>query len=781
MRSYDELKRSALERFFGKMNPMQQEAVFAVNGPVLVLAGAGSGKTTVIVNRIANMVYFGNAYHESGRTVSQEDLDFLQGYVDGRETDIDRLRDVIASAPIRPWNILAITFTNKAAGELKSRLEAMLGEQGRDVHAATFHSACVRILRQEIERLGYDRSFTIYDSDDSQRIIKGCLSDMNISEKQFPPKSILGEISRAKDKLLDPDQLEAQASADYPRLAIPKIYREYQNRLKKSNAVDFDDIIRLTVQIFSEFPDALEKYRSKYKYILVDEYQDTNQAQFRLVSLLSAAHQNLCVVGDDDQSIYKFRGATIENILNFEEQFTGSKVIRLEQNYRSTGTILDAANSVIRHNRSRKEKKLWTQGDKGSKIYWYRAMNEMDEAKFVAQTILEHVQQGSTYSSHAVLYRMNAQSNMLERAFVQSGVPYRVYGGMRFFDRKEIKDITAYLSVIDNSNDMLRFRRIINEPKRGIGDATLSMLDDITRDLGLSPMEVLRNAGDYPVLSKKAASLRSVAKMFDALTEAAETLPLDEFFDLLLEKTGYKAMLTAMGDEGVTKLENVEELKSTLLTYMEGAEEPTLSGFLEEISLYTDQDRNEEADDAVTLMTIHSAKGLEYDTVFLIGMEDGIFPGVRSMESEESLEEERRLAYVAITRAKRQLYLVSAAQRMLFGTTNRNLTSRFLKEIDPELIEKHDNTVSARNVKEPAVTVVHSISLQQQLAKQKSQAGTGEQSVHYAQGDRIHHNIFGDGTILTVREMANDALLEIEFDKVGKKKLMANFAKIKKL
>ncbi|WP_369677904.1 ATP-dependent helicase [Ruminococcus sp. CAG:379] len=760
---------------------MQQEAVFAVNGPVLVLAGAGSGKTTVIVNRIANMVYFGNAYHESGRTVSQEDLDFLQGYVDGRETDIDRLRDVIASAPIRPWNILAITFTNKAAGELKSRLEAMLGEQGRDVHAATFHSACVRILRQEIERLGYDRSFTIYDSDDSQRIIKGCLSDMNISEKQFPPKSILGEISRAKDKLLDPDQLEAQASGDYRRLAIAKIYREYQNRLKKSNAVDFDDIIRLTVQIFSEFPDALEKYRSKYKYILVDEYQDTNQAQFRLVSLLSAAHQNLCVVGDDDQSIYKFRGATIENILNFEEQFTGSKVIRLEQNYRSTGTILDAANSVIRHNRSRKEKKLWTQWDKGSKIYWYRAMNEMDEAKFVAQTILEHVQQGSTYSSHAVLYRMNAQSNMLERAFVQSGVPYRVYGGMRFFDRKEIKDITAYLSVIDNSNDMLRFRRIINEPKRGIGDATLSMLDDITRDLGLSPMEVLRNAGDYPVLSKKAASLRSVAKMFDALTEAAETLPLDEFFDLLLEKTGYKAMLTAMGDEGVTKLENVEELKSTLLTYMEGAEEPTLSGFLEEISLYTDQDRNEEADDAVTLMTIHSAKGLEYDTVFLIGMEDGIFPGVRSMESEESLEEERRLAYVAITRAKRQLYLVSAAQRMLFGTTNRNLTSRFLKEIDPELIEKHDNTVSARHVKEPAVTVVHSISLQQQLAKQKSQAGTGEQSVHYAQGDRIHHNIFGDGTILAVREMANDALLEIEFDKVGKKKLMANFAKIKKL
>ena len=729
------------------LNEAQRKAVEYIDGPSLVIAGAGSGKTRVLTYKIAYLL----------------------------------------SQGLKPWSIMALTFTNKAAKEMKERIGRLVGEDlAQHLYMGTFHSIFSRILRAEAEHIGFNNNFTIYDEADSRSLIKAIVKEMGLDEKAYKPAAVHAKISMAKNNLVTAAAYEADREiwqqnkrANMPE--IGKIYTAYVQRCRQANAMDFDDILMLTFQLFREHEDIRKKYSDRFDYILVDEYQDTNQAQFRLVSLLSAAHQNLCVVGDDDQSIYKFRGATIENILNFEEQFTGSKVIRLEQNYRSTGTILDAANSVIRHNRSRKEKKLWTQGDKGSKIYWYRAMNEMDEAKFVAQTILEHVQQGSTYSSHAVLYRMNAQSNMLERAFVQSGVPYRVYGGMRFFDRKEIKDITAYLSVIDNSNDMLRFRRIINEPKRGIGDATLSMLDDITRDLGLSPMEVLRNAGDYPVLSKKAASLRSVAKMFDALTEAAETLPLDEFFDLLLEKTGYKAMLTAMGDEGVTKLENVEELKSTLLTYMEGAEEPTLSGFLEEISLYTDQDRNEEADDAVTLMTIHSAKGLEYDTVFLIGMEDGIFPGVRSMESEESLEEERRLAYVAITRAKRQLYLVSAAQRMLFGTTNRNLTSRFLKEIDPELIEKHDNTVSARNVKEPAVTVVHSISLQQQLAKQKSQAGTGEQSVHYAQGDRIHHNIFGDGTILTVREMANDALLEIEFDKVGKKKLMANFAKIKKL
>ena len=730
-----------------QLNPQQREAVCNNDAPSLVIAGAGSGKTRVLTTKIAYLM------------------------------------DVVG---IRPENIMALTFTNKAAMEMKQRIASMVGAQSAmRITMGTFHSVFARILRREYSHIGFSSNFTIYDTDDSKALIKDILKAKQLDEKkQYKPASVLSRISLAKNQLIVPEKYPlsyVHADQACSMGAISDIYKEYQERLRKANAMDFDDLLLQTWLLFHDHPQVSEQYQDFYHYILVDEYQDTNQAQFRLVSLLSAAHQNLCVVGDDDQSIYKFRGATIENILGFEEQFPGSRVIRLEQNYRSTGTILDAANSVIRHNRSRKEKKLWTQGERGSRICWYRAMNETDEARFVAQTILEQVQQGGSYSDHAVLYRMNAQSNMLERAFVQSGVPYRVYGGMRFFDRKEIKDITAYLSVIDNCNDMLRFRRIINEPKRGIGDATLSMLDDITRDLGLSPMEVLRNAGDYPVLSKKAASLRSVAKMFDSLTEAAETLPLDEFFDLLLDKTGYKAMLTAMGDEGLTKLENVEELKSTLLTYMEAAEEPSLSGFLEEISLYTDQDRNQESDDAVTLMTIHSAKGLEYDTVFLIGMEDGIFPGMRSMDSEESLEEERRLAYVAITRAKRKLYLVSAAQRMLFGTTSRNLTSRFLKEIDSELIEKHDNTISASTVKEPAVTAVHSISLQQQLAKQKAPAGSGEQSVHYAQGDRIHHNIFGDGTILTVREMANDALLEIDFDKVGKKKLMANFARIKKL
>lgn len=780
-RGYDAFKQAAMQTFFGRMNAEQQAAVFTVNGPVLVLAGAGSGKTTVIVNRIANMVYFGNAYAETGRTVSEEDLAFLEGYAAGRETDAERLRDIVAVAPIKPWNILAITFTNKAAGELKSRLSDLLGDAGRDVNAATFHSVCVRILRQEISRLGYDSDFTIYDSDDSQRLVKACLSDLEISEKQFPPKSILSEISHAKDALLGPDQMEAQAAGDYRKLVIAKVYRAYQERLKKSNAVDFDDIIRLTVKIFTDFPEALEKFRSKYKYILVDEYQDTNQAQFRLVSLLSAEHKNLCVVGDDDQSIYKFRGATIENILGFESQFPGCKVIRLEQNYRSTQRILDAANAIIQHNQTRKPKALWTAGAAGERIVWYKAQDEMDEAKFIAQTILDNVADGSKYADHAVLYRMNAQSNLIERAFVQSGIPYRVYGGMRFFDRKEIKDIAAYLSVINNNNDMLRFKRIINEPKRGIGDATLSMLEDITRDLGLSPMEVLRNAGDYPLLSKKVTGLKSLAKMFDYLIDAAQTMPLDVFFDELLDKSGYRAALEAMGEEGVGKLENIGELKSTLMSYMDAAEEPTLSGFLEEISLYTEQDRLSGEDDAVVLMTMHAAKGLEYPRVFVAGMEEGIFPSMRCMDTEDGLEEERRLAYVAVTRAKEQLYLISAAQRMLFGTTNRNLTSRFIKEIDPELLEKRDNTVSLKSTGSNPVTAVHSISLQQQLAKKQKGNGDSAAKAEFAVGDRIHHNIFGDGTVLTVKPMANDAMLEIAFEKVGTKKLMANFAKIQKL
>lgn len=783
--SFDEARRAALKKYFSRMNDMQQEAVFAVNGPVLVLAGAGSGKTTVIVNRIANMINFGNAYYDDTRSGSSEDIQFLCDYADGKTDDFDTLRDIAAVSPIKPWNILAITFTNKAAGELRERLSAMLGEQGMNINASTFHSACVRILRSEIGALGYGQSFTIYDSDDSQRLIKNIMAELDISEKQLAPKAVLSEISFAKDKMIPPEVLKAEAGMDYRKKTVARIYRRYQERLRAANAVDFDDILCLTVELFEKFPEVLEKYQNRYKYIMVDEYQDTNHVQFRLVSLLSKAHRNICVVGDDDQSIYKFRGANIENILGFEKQFEGAKVIRLEQNYRSTQTILDAANSVISNNQGRKPKTLWTAGDKGDKIYWYKAVDENDEAKFVADTILESYKKTGRYSDNAVLYRMNAQSNVMERTLVKCGIPYRIYGGMRFFDRKEIKDVTSYLAFINNPDDMLRFRRIINEPKRGIGDSTLALIEDINRDLKLSPYEVLRTCEEYAPLAKKTGPLKSAYAMFEFLVQQSEKLPLDEFLDVLLDKTGYMDYLKTL-ENADTKIENVQELRSSIVQYMTEAEEPTLSGFLEEVALYSEADRDNSTDDRVTLMTVHSAKGLEYENVFVIGLDDGIFPSSRSFDSEEDMEEERRLAYVAITRAKKRLYLANASQRMLFGQTQHNITSRFMREIGSELIEKHDNAAAMKKAlvqsTEKSVTAVHSASLQQQLARNKALAGSPQKSAEtYSVGERVVHSTFGEGTILSVRQMSNDFMLEIAFDKVGTKKIMANYARLKKV
>lgn len=781
--SYIELKQTALKQYFSRMNEMQQEAVFTVNGPLLVLAGAGSGKTTVIVNRIVNMINFGNAFFDTARKGSDFDVEFLKSYINGETDDVDGLRDAVAVNPVRPWNILAITFTNKAAAELKERLNAVLGEEALNINASTFHSACVRILRQEIDRIGYGRDFTIYDSDDAQRLVKAVMSELEISEKNFPPRSVLSEISFAKNRMISPEMMKNDAGGDFRKKVIARIYAHYCSRLKDSNALDFDDILLLTVKIFEEFPDALEKFRNRYKYIMVDEYQDTNQVQFRLVLLLSAEHKNLCVVGDDDQSIYKFRGADITNILSFEKQFEGSKVIRLEQNYRSTQTILDAANSVISNNEGRKPKSLWTKGDKGEKVYWYKACDENDEAQFVASEILKHYKETGKYGNNAVLYRMNAQSNIIERSFIKSGIPYRVYGGMRFYDRKEIKDVTAYLSFLNNPNDMLRLKRIINEPKRGIGDATVTVLEEISRDLKLSPLEVMRNSSDYPPLSKKSAVLKAVAEIFDDLIEKADTIPLDEFLDEVLDKTGYMAYLKSMGEEGTSRIENVDELHSTIASYVNEAEEPTLSGFLEEVALYTEADRDSGLDDKVTLMTIHSAKGLEYDNIYVVGMEEGIFPGFRSMDSLEELEEERRLAYVAITRAKKHLYISSAAQRMLYGQTQRNLTSRFIKEIGSEFIEKHDNTIALKkkDKSDDTVTSVHSSSLQQQLARNRTKQTAKNENVEFNVGDRVIHNIFGEGVVISAQKITNDSMLEIAFDKVGTKKIMANFAKIRKI
>ena len=538
--------------------------------------------------------------------------------------------------------------------------------------------------------------------------------------------------------------------------------------MKEANALDFDDLLCRTVELFEQFPDVLEKYQKRYKYIMVDEYQDTNHVQFRLVSLLSSGHGNLCVVGDDDQSIYKFRGANIENILGFESCFKGAKVIRLEQNYRSTQTILDAANSVISNNSGRKEKSLWTSGEKGDKIYWYKAIDESDEAQFVTDTIQEYYKNNGRYSDCAVLYRMNAQSNAVERAFVKCGIPYKVYGGMRFYDRKEIKDVTAYLAFINNHSDVLRFRRIINEPKRGIGDSTLTLIEEISRDLKLTPYEVLKTSGEYAPLVKKSNVLKNAYNMFEYLTEKSEELPLDEFLDVLLDKTGYLAYLGTL-DNADSKIENVQELRSSMVKYMQESDEPSLSGFLEEVALYSEADRDDSTDDRVTLMTVHSAKGLEYENVFVVGMDDGIFPSSRSFDNQEDMEEERRLT--------------NARKRMLFGQTQTNVTSRFMREIGGELIEKHDNGAAAKHsLNENTVVEVQSTSLQQQLARNKILSKTGTKTtVTYTSGERVQHNIFGEGTILSAKPMANDTMLEIAFEKVGTKKIMANYAKLKKL
>lgn len=778
------LKQQAFRKYFHSLNEQQQQAVFSVNGPVLVLAGAGSGKTTAIISRIVNMIYFGDGYAQADGYLPEEDAVWLQAYIDGKEPeDVERLREILAIAPIRPWNILAITFTNKAAGEMRARLASTLGEElASSVHASTFHSACVQILRRSIERLGYGSDFAIYDADDSRKLMKSCLADCNVSEKQFPPRGIVQEISNAKDAMISPEEMWEDAGEDYRKQTVARLYAAYQRHLRESNALDFDDIIYLTVELFRRFPEELAKYQYRFPYVLVDEYQDTNHAQYQLISLLTHASGNLCVVGDDDQSIYRFRGATIENILGFEEEFPDCTVIRLEQNYRSTQNILDAANSVIANNTGRKSKHLWTNAGAGEKITWYRAADESDESAYVSDTILKQVKAGEKYSDHAILYRMNAQSNMLERALVHKGIPYRIYGGTRFYDRKEIKDILAYMSIVENPNDRVRFERIVNEPKRGIGNATLALLLQISQDLHLSPLEVLQNVEQYPALSKKKTALKKFAELWEALITAEREQPLEQFLDTILEKTGYHGMLESMGEEGTFRLENIEELKTSILTYQNEAEEASLGGFLEEISLYTDVDKYEPDQDTVMLMTVHSAKGLEFRNVFLVGMEQGVFPGNRSLSTPQDLEEERRLAYVALTRAKEKLTLTTAASRMLFGMTMRNPPSQFLEEIDKSLLEeKTSRRQSKRGIPAGNAESVQSISLlQQQVAASKKRVYQAQPKEFHV-GERVRHAVFGDGTVLSITKMANDAMLEVGFDQVGTKRLMASHPKIKKL
>lgn len=775
-------RKTVIAQHYQDLNEMQRQAVLTTQGPLLLLAGAGSGKTTVLIQRIANLIQFGCAAdsEEVPENLTKEDVDFLCAYASHpTEEARQQAEGLCALHPAAPWNIIAITFTNKAANELKERLSAMLGESALDVWAMTFHSACCRILRRDIDRLGYDRGFTIYDSADSEKLIKEVLKDLGLDEKTFPPKSMLSAISSAKDRMIDPREylIQAKTSTDFRATHIGYIYEEYQKRLQAANAVDFDDIILLTVRLLQDFDEVREYYQRKFRYVLIDEYQDTNNLQYLLATLLSGKYQNICVVGDDDQSIYRFRGATIENILNFEKQYTGAKVIRLEQNYRSTKYILAAANAVISHNKGRKGKRLWTDNAQGERIAVYEAYNETEEANYVASKILAGLSRGEHFKDCAVLYRTNAQSNAIELSFKRNGIPYRIIGGTRFFDRAEVKDMLAYLCVINNTSDDLRLRRIVNVPARGIGGKTLEIAERQATTANLPLYRVIADCRSYPSLEKAAAKLEKFSQLIEGLRNALDTLELPEFYDEVLQRTGYLAMLEAKDDlENRTRKENVQELKSSILSYMEEAETPTLAGFLEEISLYTDIERYDQNADAAVMMTMHSAKGLEFPNVFLVGMEEGLFPGMRVLTDPEELEEERRLCYVAITRAKQRLYLTHAKQRMLYGRTSFNRVSRFLTEIPEDCVQQRRRTT-------PGTATVG-----QRYGQTRSQTGSRtERHTSYApkpagpllelsKGDQVIHTAFGTGIVLSVLKMNGDALLEIAFDQVGTKRLMLKAA-----
>ena len=781
---YNTLKRNALTSFFSRTNEMQRKAVFQVKGAVLIIAGAGSGKTTVLCNRIANMMRFGNAYLDNEvRDITPEEEQFLEAFPSMEKTpeNAERLAQIVAVDPVAPWNILAITFTNKAAGELKQRLIDMIGEGAEKINASTFHSACVKILRREIENLGYQRSFTIYDEDDSKRVIKDVMKRLDMDEKVFNPKVFKNMISRCKDKMISPEEYApmAQASGELLEKRCAEVYTQYQAALRAASAVDFDDIIYLTVKLFEDFPDVLDHYRHLYKYIMVDEYQDTNVAQYRLIALLAGDNGNLCVVGDDDQSIYRFRGATIENILNFEKQYPGSVVIRLEQNYRSTENILNAANAVIKNNTQRKDKALWSDLGEGEKIKCCNFDSEIAESRFVADTILDGVKNGKHYTDFALLYRSNSQSRSFENTLARSGIPYTIVGGLRFYDRKEIKDIMSYLAVLNNPYDTVRFRRIINEPKRGIGDATVEEIIRIADGLHMSPIEVCREASQYETLSRKSAALKAAANLFDELDELADTLRLDELIDAVAEKSGYIKAMQALGEEGAGRIENITELKSNAMTLLDENPETTLPDFLEQVALVSDLDSYDGDLDRVSLMTMHSAKGLEFDTVFMVGAEDNIFPSYRSMNDPAEMEEERRLAYVAITRAKRMLYITHTSYRMLYGQTMRNKLSTFVREIPENLIEKTGERVHkpASEWKKP----VKPNYLAQEAAMAAARTAPVASGIVFAAGDRVKHNVFGEGTVADAKRMGNDTMLTINFDNGQSKKVMANFARIEQL
>ena len=742
------------------LNEMQQLAVDTTEGPLLILAGAGSGKTTVLVNRVEH---------------------------------------IISSHLATPWQVLAITFTNKAAGELRERLVSAIGEEANDIWAYTFHSCCSRILRRFGEKIGYTNHFTIYDTDDSRRVMKQCQKQLGIEDKLINHKSILAEISRAKDSLISPEEYKQTAQNDFRKSKIAECYELYQAQLKKSDAMDFDDIIFNTVKLLEENEDVRNIYQTQFKYVMVDEYQDTNHAQYVLTSLLADKYKNICVVGDDDQSIYRFRGATIENILSFENHYKGAKVIRLEENYRSTQNILDGANAVISHNKNRKGKTLFTRSGSGDKIVYKTVMSESEESQYIIDEIVKNVNNGMKYSDHAILYRMNAQSRNLEVMLTKSGISHRIIGGHRFFDRKEIKDIVSYLAVINNPSDNVRLQRIINVPKRAIGDTMFANELEIGAGLGMSAFEVCERADEFQKTSRSASKLMNFTKMIRDFQECIENgMGLNDLLQEVLDVTKYLDYLQEEPETYEDRVNNIKELSSMFIKYEEESEDANLSEFLEDVALISDIDSYNEDEDAVVLMTLHSAKGLEFPVVFIPGMEEGIFPGNQSMFSEEDLEEERRLAYVGITRAKKKLYLISSQQRMLYGQTSRNMPSRFLREIPSSVID--DQSVVARRstgfttprtayanasrneLGHSSHNKIGSYTQSSSSAHKFGQAGNAAQknNIDFKVGDTVCHKSFGTGTVLTVTPMGGDMLLEVAFDKAGTKKMMANYARLEK-
>lgn len=789
-------KRALFDCYYRKLNDRQREAVYHINDPLLILAGAGSGKTTVLVRRIAYIIRFGNAYHNSFVPYDLLDEEHIRSLEKAAkqnlsDSELEAILSEFASNPCPPWRVLAITFTNKAANEIKTRITREFGEDSMlagDIWTGTFHSVCMRILRRHAEEAGLREGFTVYDTDDQKKAMQAALKSVNIDEKILPAKTALSYISRAKDKLITADAFLTEVGNDYKMQLIAKAYTAYETRLAESNALDFDDIIMRTVQLLQKHPDIAGMYQEKFRYISVDEYQDTNLAQFYLTALLSRGHGNLMVVGDDDQSIYKFRGATIENILEFEKNFgTKTKVIRLEENYRSTQNILDAANKLIANNEGRMGKTLWTSRGAGSKIHVLNPDFQDLEGRRIVDIIQRKVSNGeASYRDFAVLFRVNAQSNALETAFSRSGVPYRMLGGVRFSDREEIRDIVAYLQLINNHADEERLLRIINKPRRKLGEKTMEAVHEIAVAENTTMFEIMGNANAYIALARSAGALKEFYRLITELTERQKEMPLDRFVGEVLDTTGYRQMILDRGETEAERLENLDEFISGVLEYQNDAETPTLTEFLEINSLVADVDRYDDTADAVVLMTVHSAKGLEFPCVFLPGFEDGIFPGIQSvMAGPSELEEERRLAYVAFTRAKNDLYILHTKTRTLYGRTAANPASRFLSEIPEELLEyetvpaDHTHAYNRPAWREPQATDKLSPAAKEPISARKPHRQTERPALD--PGDRVQHPVFGKGEILSVRQMGPERLYEVAFDTAGTKKLMASYAKLEKI